>query len=770
MACFKYIASHKILEEKRKTVNIRKRLVRRMAILFQEEKRIFTLQTKQTTYQMKVDDFGFLLHLYYGTKVSGDMDYLLTYYDRGFSGNPNDVGNNRTYSMDVLPQEYPTLGTGDYRNSALVLRGHDESECCDLRYAGYEIREGKYELEGLPAVYAGEKEAQTLKIVLEDNVSKVRVQLLYGVLEDEDIITRSVKITNYGTACVVVEKAASACLDFITGQYDLLSFYGRHTMERNLQRIRIGHGSHSIGSRRGTSSHQYNPAVIVAEKNTTENTGDCYGMVFVYSGNFLCEAEQDQFDQTRVLMGLQSDLFHYPLESGQTLEIPETIMCYSDRGFGDLSVKYHRCIRNHICNGARSRRTTGIQGNGSSETGFVPRPVLVNSWEAAYFNFTGETIVELAREAAGLGIDMVVMDDGWFGKREDDNSGLGDWQVNEKKLGCSLGELVRRVNAEGVKFGIWIEPEMISEDSDLYREHPDWAMQNPGRNPARGRNQLVLDFSREDVREYIFDQICRVLDQGNIEYIKWDMNRSVTDFYSVENRQGRVSYDFVTGLYDFMEKLLARYPKLMIEGCSGGGGRFDAGMMYYTPQIWCSDNTDALDRLRIQYGTSFFYPMSTVSAHVSAVPNHQTGRITSLRTRGIVAMTGAFGYELSLSRLSAEEKEEIREQIRQYKEFEPLISTGDYYRLSNPFEDACASWMFVSADRKQILLHVVILENHGNMTVNYVRLKELLPDAVYEEAASGKCYCGSALMQAGIPIPVEMGDYRAYQFVFRVKE
>ncbi len=741
-----------------------------MAILFQEEKRIFTLQTKQTTYQMKVDDFGFLLHLYYGTKVSGDMDYLLTYYDRGFSGNPNDVGNNRTYSMDVLPQEYPTLGTGDYRNSALVLRGHDESECCDLRYAGYEIREGKYELEGLPAVYAGEKEAQTLKIVLEDNVSRVRVQLLYGVLEDEDIITRSVKITNYGTACVVVEKAASACLDFITGQYDLLSFYGRHTMERNLQRIRIGHGSHSIGSRRGTSSHQYNPAVIVAEKNTTENTGDCYGMVFVYSGNFLCEAEQDQFDQTRVLMGLQSDLFHYPLESGQTLEIPETIMCYSDRGFGDLSVKYHRCIRNHICNGARSRRTTGMQGNGSSETGFVPRPVLVNSWEAAYFNFTGETIVELAREAAGLGIDMVVMDDGWFGKREDDNSGLGDWQVNEKKLGCSLGELVRRVNAEGVKFGIWIEPEMISEDSDLYREHPDWAMQNPGRNPARGRNQLVLDFSREDVREHIFDQICRVLDQGNIEYIKWDMNRSVTDFYSVENRQGRVSYDFVTGLYDFMEKLLARYPKLMIEGCSGGGGRFDAGMMYYTPQIWCSDNTDALDRLRIQYGTSFFYPMSTVSAHVSAVPNHQTGRITSLRTRGIVAMTGAFGYELSLSRLSAEEKEEIREQIRQYKEFEPLISTGDYYRLSNPFEDACASWMFVSADRKQILLHVVILENHGNMTVNYVRLKELLPDAVYEEAASGKCYCGSALMQAGIPIPVEMGDYRAYQFVFRVKE
>ena len=734
-----------------------------MAILFQEEKRIFTLQTKQTTYQMKVDNFGFLLHLYYGAKVSGEMDYLLTYYDRGFSGNPNDVGNNRTYSMDVLPQEYPTLGTGDYRNSAFVLRNHDESACCDLRYAGYEIREGKYELPGLPAVYAKPEEAQTLEIVLEDAVSKVRVRLLYGVLEDEDIITRSVKITNYGTEYIVVEKASSACLDFITGEYDLLSFYGRHIMERNLQRARIGHGSQSIGSRRGTSSHQYNPAVIVAGKNTTEDIGDCYGMVFVYSGNFLCEAEQDQFDQTRILMGLQRDLFNYPLESGETLVVPETILCYSGRGFGDLSMKYHRCIRNHICNGARSRRKSG-------KTGFIPRPVLVNSWEAAYFNFTGETIVELAREAAQLGIDMVVMDDGWFGKREDDNSGLGDWQVNEKKLGCSLGELVRRVNEEGVKFGIWIEPEMISEDSDLYREHPDWAMQNPGRNPARGRNQLVLDFSREDVREHIFDQICRVLDQGNIEYVKWDMNRSLTDFYSVETRQGKVSYDFVIGLYDFMEKLLAKYPKLMIEGCSGGGGRFDAGMMYYTPQIWCSDNTDAADRLWIQYGTSFFYPMSTISAHVSAVPNHQTGRITSLRTRGIVAMTGAFGYELSLGKLSAEEKEEIREQIRQYKEFEPLISMGDYYRLSNPFEDACAAWMFVSKDRKRVLLHVVLLENHGNMIVNYVRLKELLPDVVYEEERSGKRYCGSALMQAGIPIPVEMGEYLAYQFVFTAKE
>lgn len=725
-----------------------------MAILFQENDRTFTLQTKQTTYQMKIDDFGYLLHLYYGGKISGNMDYLLTYYDRGFSANPYDVGNDRTYSMDALPQEYPTTGTADYRNSALVIRDHDESECCDLRYTGHEIIKGKYGLPGLPAVHADDEEAQTLVIRLEDAVNKVQVYLLYSVLEDDDIITRSTQIINGGTGHVVVEKAASACLDFVAGDFDLVSFYGRHAMERNMQRAPISHGSQLIGSRRGSSSHQYNPAVIVAGKDTTEDYGSCYGMVFVYSGNFLCEAERDQYNQTRVIMGLHSDLFHYSLEAGEILTVPETILCYSDRGFGGLSVKYHHCIRDHVCRGAYKNS---------------PRPVLVNSWEAAYFHFDGETICQLAKDAAALGIDMVVMDDGWFGKREDDNSGLGDWQVNEKKLGCSLGELTKKVNEIGVKFGIWIEPEMVSEDSDLYRAHPDWAMINPQRNPVRSRNQLVLDFSREEVRDYIFEQICNVLDQGNIEYIKWDMNRSISDVYSADNRQGRVAYDYVLGVYDFLEKLTTRYPHLLIEGCCGGGGRFDAGMLYYTPQIWCSDNTDAVDRLRIQYGTSFFYPMSAIGAHVSAVPNHQTGRGISLHTRGIVAMTGAFGYELSLGKLSGEEKEQVKEQIRLYKEYETLISNGDYYRLSNPFQDACAAWMFASKDRRTVLLHVVMLEIHGNMTVSYVKLKDLLPDASYEEKESKRCYQGSALMQAGIPLPVEMKEYPAYQFLFTVK-
>lgn len=719
-----------------------------MAIGFRQEGRIFTLDTKHTSYRMKVDEYGFLLHLYYGGRVYGNMDYLLTCYDRGFSGNPWDVGNDRTYSLDVLPQEYPVMGVGDFRNSALIVRNADGSDCCDLRYIGHEIKQGKYGLPGLPAVYADAGEAETLEITLGDKVSGMCVTLLYGVLEEADIITRSVVLENRGVNNVTVEKAASACLDFVTGSFDMLSFYGRHTMERNLQREELRHGTYAIGSRRGTSSHQYNPAVILADRNTTEDAGGCYGMVFVYSGNFLFEAERDQYDQTRLLMGMQSDLFHYPLEQGEKLVVPETILCYSDQGLGALSARFHDCIREHLCRGKFRD---------------APRPVLLNSWEAAYFTFDGQTLLKLAKSTAALGIDMIVMDDGWFGKREDDNSGLGDWQVNEKKLGCTLRELIEQINGEGVKFGIWIEPEMVSEDSELYRQHPDWALRIPGREPVRGRNQLVLDFSRADVRDYIFEQICSILDQGKIEYVKWDMNRSIADVFSGETEQGKVTYQYVLGVYDFLERLLQKYPDILLEGCSGGGGRFDAGMLYYTPQIWCSDNTDALDRLRIQYGTSFFYPASAVGSHVSAVPNHQTGRSVSLHTRGVVAMAGAFGYELDPEKLTAEEKEAVREQIRQYRSREELIRRGRYYRLSDPFTAAYTAWMFVSKDRSRALLSVVMLEMHGNMTVSYVKLKGLDAASVYRDTESGRCYYGADLMEAGLPMPVELKAYPAYQ-------
>ena len=395
-----------------------------MGIVYCEADRTFTIQTKNTTYQMQVDRYGFLLHLYYGKKTDGCMDYLLTYYDRGFSGNPYDAGEDRTYSMDTLPQEFPCYGNGDFRSTAFAVENADGSMSCDLRYKSHKIFDGKYNLEGLPAVYASEEEAQTLEIVLADENAQVEVHLLYGVLEENDVITRSVQIKNTGTGQITIEKAAAACLDFVQGDFDVLRFYGKHAMERNLERTPLGHGTIAFGSRRGTSSHQYNPAVILAEKGTTETAGSCYGMLFVYSGNFSCEAEKDQFNQTRLLLGLNEELFSYPLAAGETFTVPEVILSYSADGLSALSQQYHNCIRNHVC---RSKYV------------HMQRPVLINSWEAAYFDFTGDTIVDLAKEAASLGIDMVVMDDGWFGKRNDDNSSLGDWQVNEKKLGGQSG-------------------------------------------------------------------------------------------------------------------------------------------------------------------------------------------------------------------------------------------------------------------------------------------------------------------------------------------
>ena len=726
-----------------------------MGIIYCEKDRTFTLQTKNTTYQMQVDRYGFLLHLYYGKKAEGCMDYLLTHYDRGFSGNPYDAGEDRTYSMDTLPQEFPCYGNGDFRSTAFVVENADGSMSCDLRYKSHTILNGKYNLEGLPAVYASNEEAQTLEILMEDQVTGVKVILLYGVLSELDVITRSVCVKNGSKGKIYLNKIESASLDFLYGEYELLTFYGRHAMERNVQRVPVVHGTQKIGSVRGTSSHQYNPMMILAERETTEDKGNCYAMSFVYSGCFQGEVLKDQLNQTRMMLGLQEEAFRYPLEKNEMFKAPEVILSYSSRGMNQLSQNLHQCIRQHICRGKYKEQV---------------RPVLINSWEASYFDFTGDTIYELAKAAKEVNIDMLVMDDGWFGKRDDDNSGLGDWFVNEKKLGGTLGNLIERINDLGVKFGIWIEPEMVSEDSELYRKHPDWALTIPGRRPVRSRNQLVLDFSRKEVVDEIYNQICKVLDQGNIEYVKWDMNRSLMDIYSATTKdQGRVLYDYVLGLYDFLERLVQRYPNLLIEGCSGGGGRFDAGMMYYTPQIWCSDNTDAIDRLQIQYGTSFGYPVSVVGSHVSAVPNHQTGRKTPLHTRGVVAMSGTFGYELNLMKLSEEEKQEIREQISEYKSYAPIIQNGLYYRLSNPTEEEICAWEFVYTDEKEqskVLLNVVMQAIHGNMTVNYVKLQGLEEAAVYREEKSGKRYTGSVLMYGGMPLPVELGEYQAYQYCF----
>ena len=731
-----------------------------MAIAINSEKKLFTLNTKRTSYQMHVDRYGYLLHLYYGRKTEGDMDFLLTFQDRGFSGNPYEAEGDRTYSMDFLPQEFPYLGNGDYRRVLFKVADGNGTVDCDLRYAGYLLMDGKYTIPGLPSVYADDtnrdtgKDAQTLIITLVDELLKLKVELYYGVLPRLDIITRAVRIENYGTVPFTLEKAQSACLDFVTGDYDAITFYGRHAMERNMQRSHVGHGTLTIGSTRGTSSHQYNLVLLLVDHMATEDYGHCYGMSFVYSGGFKGEIEKDQYNQIRMQLGLHDELLAYPLNPGEVFWAPEVVMSYSSKGMARLSQNFQRCTRRHICRGKYRDAV---------------RPVLINSWEACYFNFTGDKLVELARGAKELGVEMLVMDDGWFGRRNDDMRGLGDWKVNEEKMGCSLGELVSRINETGLKFGIWMEPEMVNEDSDLYREHPDWAMTIPGRHPVLGRNQLILDFSRKEVVDAIYDQVSGILRSANIEYLKWDFNRSIFNVYSHAGlTQGQVLYDYVLGLYDFLERLNRDFPDMLIEGCSGGGGRFDMGMLYYTPQIWCSDNTDAIDRLRIQYGTSFVYPVSSVGAHVSAVPNEQTGRTVALSTRGLVAMGGTFGYELDPAKLSDAEKDQIRQQILDFKKYAHLITHGLYYRLSNPFSDGIAAWEMFAEDQSEALISVVCLEVHGNMTVNYVRLRGLRKDCFYRDEATGKEYPANALMQIGLPVPVEMGEYRSYRWHFRL--
>lgn len=723
-----------------------------MAINYNSEDKTFTLHTKNTTYQFQVNKFGHLLHLYYGSRVEANMDYLLTYYDRGFSGNPYDVGNDRTYSLDSLPMEFPTQGTGDFRITNLRIKNSNGTYSCDLRYKSYQVTRGKYSIPGLPAVYALEPEADTLEILLEDSVLKVRITLLYGVLEEQDIITRSVKIENHGEEKVLIEKALSANLDFLYGNYDLISFYGRHAMERKVQRTKVVHGIQGIASKRGTSSHQYNPFMILADSDATEAAGDCYGMCLVYSGDFKGEVELDQYNQIRMNMGLQDEMFSYGLEVGKDFYTPEVVMSFSNSGLTKLSHNYHNTFRYHLCRGKYKTEK---------------RPILINSWEAAYFDFDGEKIYQIACQAAELGIEMLVLDDGWFGKRDNDNSGLGDWYVNEKKLNGTLAELVERINNLGMKFGIWMEPEMVNEDSDLFREHPDYAFRIPGRNPVRGRYQLVLDFSRKEVVDHIYHQMIKVLDSANIEYLKWDMNRSITDVYSVvekESNQGAILYSYMLGVYDLLERLIKHYPNLLIEGCSGGGGRFDAGMLYYTPQIWCSDNTDAIDRILIQEGTSFAYPVSTVGSHVSAVPNHQTGRTTPMITRAAVAMAGSFGYELDLCKLTKGDKEAIKQQIKDYHKYWDLIHNGAYYRLTSSLSHSeVAAWQFVKRDRSEALLNIVTLNKHGNQPIEYIKCKGLNPAAYYIDIDSERIYNGNALMCGGLPILDMQDEYQALQ-------
>ncbi|HHX62937.1 MAG TPA: alpha-galactosidase [Epulopiscium sp.] len=736
-----------------------------MPISYNDQEKLITLQTRNTTYQMKVDEYGVVLHTYYGAKIQEqDLSCLIVKSDKGFSGNPNDLGMCRAYSLDTLPQEYSCYGNGDYRTSAIKIQHKNGAHALDLRYVSHEILDLKYSIPQLPAMYeTKENKGETLKVKLKDTATNIYVTIYYGIFESLDIITRSVEVVNKGEESIYLKKVMSTCLDMKSYEYDVITLYGKHEMEREYSRNKVHHGKQVVGSNRGHSSHHYNPFIILAGENTSETIGDCYGMSLVYSGDFVAEVEKDQTNQVRITMGIGTENFEYKLDKDECFNSPEVVMTFSENGIGQLSRNYHQAYRENLCRGKYKLER---------------RPILINNWEGTYFDFDGQRLIDIAKEAANLGVELFVMDDGWFGKRDNDVSGLGDWTVNEEKLGCSLNELAESIIETGMKFGIWFEPECVSEDSDLYRDHPDWVFTVPGRNPVRSRHQLVLDFSKPEVCDNIYEQLCNVLDSAPISYVKWDFNRSINDIFNGNlpaDRQGEVAHRYILGLYDMLEKLVTRYPDILFESCSGGGGRFDPGILYYTPQVWTSDNTDAIERLKIQYGTSLCYPVSTMGSHVSMCPNHQTKRITPLHTRGVVAMSGTFGYELDVQNMSETEKEEIKDQIKVFKEHYEMIQIGDYYRITNPYDDeAYAVWQFVSKDKNEALVNIVSTHSYGNPSPVYVRLQGLNPDKIYcikGDYMENKdlCISGQALMKAGIPLPRPRVEYDSFQLNLKVK-
>ena len=731
-----------------------------MSIRIDHETGLITLHTLHTSYQMWADGQGVVHHLYYGPAIGGsDLRGLEFYSDCGFSPQPAGMDRQRDYSLDTLCQEYTGSGVGDYRIGCLRLAGPDGSRAADLRFVSAEAVPGKYTLPGLPAACAEDDTCETLRLKLRDAVHGLTVTLLYGVFAQADVITRAALLENEGSGSIRLDKAASACLDLPFGKWELIHFHGRHCMERQPERVPLSHNIQTLRSARGASSHQHNPFAILAAPHTTEEAGECLGAMLVWSGNFKIECEVSQMQSTRLVAGVSDDDFSWTLEPGGQFAAPEVLFCYSDQGLSELSARYHRFLQRHIIRSPWRDK---------------PRPILINNWEATYMDFDAQRIWDIARQARDLGVEMLVLDDGWFGERSDDSSGLGDWQFNEKKLGCTFDQLIGRVREMGLLFGLWIEPEMVCTNTALYAAHPDWALTIPGRAPATGRSQLVLDLGRPEVVDYLYSLFHRLLAEHDIAYIKWDMNRNLTDVYSrvlPPERQGEAAYRYMLGLYSLLDRLTRDFPQVLFEGCAGGGGRFDAGMLCYCPQIWCSDDTDAIHRIKIQYGTSFGYPPCTMGSHVSASPNHQTGRSTPLSTRAVVAMAGTFGYELDLQKLTADEKEMVKAQIVRYKQLQPLLLEGRCERLTDAVTDTCfTAWQFTAPDRSRAAVSVVVIDPQANPWPIHIRLRGLDPQALYHESLTERVYTGAALCHAGLTLPIMQGDYPAVQIMIERTE
>ncbi|MDL4843225.1 alpha-galactosidase [Aquibacillus rhizosphaerae] len=723
-----------------------------MPITFDSSSKVFHLQAKHTSYVMQIVKEGYLAHLYWGKRVrQSRVPNNLRYLDRGFSGNPNKE--DRGFSLDTLPHEYPAYGNTDFRGPAIQVEQSNGSRITDLRYDSHEIISGKPKLPGLPATYVeDDKEAETLKVRLKDVELGLVITLTYSVYKGLDVITRSTYIENNGKDSLRLLKAASMNVDFRDKHFEMVNLPGAHARERDIEQLPLRIGMQSVGSRRGSSSHHQNPFIALTRPETTENTGEVYGFSLVYSGSFDASVEVDQTEQARVTMGINSFDFSWLLEPNQFFQTPEVVMVYSSKGIGDMSRTYHKLYRDRLCRGEHRHKE---------------RPILINNWEATYFDFDEDSILRIADHAAEAGIELFVLDDGWFGKRDNDKSSLGDWFVYEDKLPNGLPALVKKINQKGMKFGLWFEPEMVSVDSDLYRNHPDWCIHVPERRRSESRNQLVLDFSRSDVCEEIINRLTAILESAPIDYVKWDMNRNMTEIGSASLppiRQKETAHRYILGLYAVLEELTSRFPHILFESCSGGGGRFDPGMLYYMPQTWTSDNTDAISRLRIQYGTSLVYPVSTIGAHVSEVPNHQVGRITPLETRGHVAMDGNLGYELDVTKLAEEELEQIKAQVSIYKSIRKTVQFGDLYRVVDPFLCQNYGTVHVNEDKSKAVFFYVHVLAEANGPFHTIKLAGLDPEKDYRILETGEVYGGDELMNMGLNVPYPDHDFKSVMY------
>ena len=720
-----------------------------MAIVYDASSKTFNLSTSKTSYVLKVLDSNHVAHVYWGKKIKAkNLDYVLRSKNWGsFLTNTDNIDD---FMLEMTPQEYPGYGSTDLRTPAVELQCSDGTSATDFRYESHNIYAGKNKLNNLPATYVeDENEAMTLELTLVDSLKNVKLILSYSVFEEFDAITRSVKIINESNEDVNINRVLSANVDFRDSDYELLQLSGAWARERHIIRKEIRSGSQSIESRRGSSSHAQNPFMALVRKDTTEQHGEVYGFSLIYSGNFLANVEVDMYENARAQIGINPFDFTWLLKSKEEFTAPEAVLVYSNEGLTGMSHIYNCLYGKRLCKGKYRDEV---------------RPILINNWEATYFDFNETKIKEIAREATNLGMELFVLDDGWFGKRDDDNSSLGDWFVNEEKLKGGLNKLATEINEMGLQFGLWFEPEMVSPISELYKEHSDWCIHIPGRNRSEARRQLILDYSREDVCNYIIEKISEVLSSAPISYVKWDMNRNMSEIGSAKlpaNRQREVAHRYILGLYKVLEEITTRFPDVLFESCSGGGGRFDPGMLYYMPQTWTSDNTDAIERLKIQFGTSMVYPNASIGCHVSAVPNHQVDRITPIETRGVVAMSGNFGYELDITKLPESEKEIIKEQVKLYKEIRETIQFGKCYRLSSPFENNDIAWMFISKDCEEIIVSFVRTLAKPNSKFISLKLVGLDESSKYEILGENIIVGGDELMNIGLNVPELKGDYQA---------